>query len=266
MVAEVPAPTPGPDEVTIDVAFAGVGFVDTLFRAGAFPVALPYTPGIEAAGTVRDIGAGVDSPRPGQRVVALLNDFGRGPRAGGYAEVALASADMTAVVPGAVGLETASRRRRERQRAAARAGAGGRLHRRAARRRTPRSSRRADRNERRRRRDRSGRGPSAPDRVRASCAAGAPGGCRRRQRRRSAILERRRVAWEPGRRRAERRRRRSPCPGQGERSAHVGTRDDRRRDRAPISATGDRARAAADAHTALEQRQGQAKIVLAVDG
>jgi NADPH:quinone reductase len=31
---ELPAPSPGADEITVDVAFAGTGFVDTLFRSG----------------------------------------------------------------------------------------------------------------------------------------------------------------------------------------------------------------------------------------
>ncbi|MBV9032047.1 MAG: alcohol dehydrogenase catalytic domain-containing protein [Pseudonocardiales bacterium] len=67
--------------MSIDVDFAGVGFVDTLFRAGAFGLALPFIPGIEVAGRVRELGAGVEGFRVGQPVAALLNDFGRGSRA-----------------------------------------------------------------------------------------------------------------------------------------------------------------------------------------
>jgi NADPH:quinone reductase len=97
-IVEVPEPEPGPGEVTIAVSHAGVGFVDALFRRGAFASLLPapLTPGIEVSGLVRAVGAGVELA-VGAPVAALLNDFGRGARAGGYAEVALARADL--VVP-----------------------------------------------------------------------------------------------------------------------------------------------------------------------
>lgn len=97
-VVDVPEPVPGPGEVTIEVAYAGVGFVDSLFRQGAFAALLPapLTPGIEVSGRVRAVGEGV-ALEVGAPVAALLNDFGRGAQAGGYAEVALARADL--VVP-----------------------------------------------------------------------------------------------------------------------------------------------------------------------
>jgi NADPH2:quinone reductase len=94
-----PVPEPGPDEITIDVEYAGVGFVDALFRAGAFDMPRPLVPGIEVTGRVRAIGPGVTGFAPGQLAAALLNDFGRGPRAGGYAEVAVAHATMAVPVP-----------------------------------------------------------------------------------------------------------------------------------------------------------------------
>jgi NADPH:quinone reductase len=94
-----PVPEPGPDEITIDVEYAGVGFVDTLFRDGTFPMPTPLVPGIEVTGRVRAAGPGVTGFAPGQLVGALLNDFGRGPRAGGYAEVAVAHAAMAVPVP-----------------------------------------------------------------------------------------------------------------------------------------------------------------------
>jgi NADPH2:quinone reductase len=96
---ELPTPAPGPDEVTIDVAYAGTGFVDTLFRSGALPAPLPFVPGIEVTGTVREIGEGVPDLAPGDTVGAMLNDFGRGWRAGGYAAVAVAHRTMTVPLP-----------------------------------------------------------------------------------------------------------------------------------------------------------------------
>jgi NADPH2:quinone reductase len=43
-LAEVPDPRPADGELSIDVEFAGVGFVDTLFRAGAFALPTPFVP------------------------------------------------------------------------------------------------------------------------------------------------------------------------------------------------------------------------------
>ncbi|MEU7052563.1 quinone oxidoreductase family protein [Streptomyces eurythermus] len=96
---ELPVPSPGPGELTVDVGYAGVGFVDTLFRSGAFGLPTPFTPGIEVTGHVREVGPGVAGFEPGRPVAALLNDFGRGVRAGGYAEVAVAHAAMTTPLP-----------------------------------------------------------------------------------------------------------------------------------------------------------------------
>lgn len=98
-VMELPPPSAGHGEISIDVEFAGVGFVDTLFRAGAFGLPMPFTPGIEVTGRVREVGPGVVGYRTGQPVGALLNDFGRGPRAGGYAEIAVAHASMATPLP-----------------------------------------------------------------------------------------------------------------------------------------------------------------------
>jgi NADPH:quinone reductase len=94
-LVEAPEPTPAPGEVTIDVAYAGVGLVDVLFRRGIVPLPMPLTPGIEVSGRVRSVGEGVDSLRPGEPVAALLNDFVNLPGAGGYAEVARARAALT---------------------------------------------------------------------------------------------------------------------------------------------------------------------------
>src|SRR5947208_1941911 len=69
---ELPAPTPGPGEVAVDVAYAGANFAEILFRQGIADVPLPFVPGIEAAGTVREVGPGVRGLRPGQEVAALI--------------------------------------------------------------------------------------------------------------------------------------------------------------------------------------------------
>lgn len=87
---ELPDVHPGPDQVRIAVEAAGVHLLDTSIRAGEtggpFPVPiLPMTPGREVAGTVDELGPGVDGSVLGARVVAHL-----GAASGGYATQALA--------------------------------------------------------------------------------------------------------------------------------------------------------------------------------
>ncbi|MEV0403838.1 zinc-binding dehydrogenase [Actinoallomurus sp. NPDC050550] len=93
-VRDVEAPCPGTGEVTIDVAHAGINFIDVMARRGdAGYASWPFAPGKEVAGTVREVGAGVTGLTSGQRVAAFL------PGAGGLAEVALAPAALTVPVP-----------------------------------------------------------------------------------------------------------------------------------------------------------------------
>ncbi|WP_030410447.1 quinone oxidoreductase family protein [Streptomyces sp. NRRL S-1448] len=80
---EVPAPVPGPGEVAVQVAYAGVQWGDVLVRDGHFPVPRPFVPGFEVAGRITAVGEGVAEDRVGERVVALV-------AGGGYAEVVLA--------------------------------------------------------------------------------------------------------------------------------------------------------------------------------
>jgi NADPH:quinone reductase len=96
---EVDDPTPGPGQVRIRVAAAGVHLIDTLIRAGRqggpFPLPqLPMTPGREVAGVVDAVGAGVAGSWVGRRVVAHL-----GQASGGYAELALCSAEALHPIP-----------------------------------------------------------------------------------------------------------------------------------------------------------------------
>ena len=64
---------PGPGEVTIRVAAAGVGFVDGLLIAGKYQVKppLPYRPGSEFAGTITALGDGVTGHKVGDHVMGL---------------------------------------------------------------------------------------------------------------------------------------------------------------------------------------------------
>jgi NADPH2:quinone reductase len=67
-------PTPAAGEVAIDVKAAGVNFPDVLLSRGKyqFKPEPPFSPGGEAAGVVRAVGAGVTSVKPGDRVAATV--------------------------------------------------------------------------------------------------------------------------------------------------------------------------------------------------
>jgi NADPH:quinone reductase len=90
-VADVPEPQPGPGEVSVTVRFAGVNYTDVRNRQGDGLGRPPFIPGVEVAGTVRAVGAGVTSLRPGQPVAAFT-------RGHGYADVATAAEAFTVPV------------------------------------------------------------------------------------------------------------------------------------------------------------------------
>ncbi|SDP72147.1 zinc-binding dehydrogenase [Lentzea jiangxiensis] len=100
---EVPDPEPGPGQVRITVAAAGVHLVDTTIRRGGFgPVDFPMTPGREVAGVVTALGDDVSPDWLGRRVVAHL-----GQANGGYAELAVASVPSLHALPDDVSFEAA---------------------------------------------------------------------------------------------------------------------------------------------------------------
>jgi NADPH2:quinone reductase len=72
-LGELPDPTPGPGQVLLAVKAAGVNFADTLMVRGQYQEKpeLPFAPGLEAAGEVLEVGAGVGRVKPGDRVMAL---------------------------------------------------------------------------------------------------------------------------------------------------------------------------------------------------
>src|ERR1700736_3158660 len=102
VMAESPDPEPGPGQIVIDVHAAGVNFPDVLLVQGLYQVKppLPFSPGVEAAGTVAAVGPGVSAPRAGDRVAAGVM--------GGFAERAVAQAATTIVLPDFVGFVTAA--------------------------------------------------------------------------------------------------------------------------------------------------------------
>lgn len=100
--AEVPKPEVQPGTVLIKVRAAGINFADTLFRKGQYMIQpeLPDTPGLEAAGEIEAVGAGVTNLKPGQRVAALGRKM--------YAEYALAPAAQVIPIPDFLSFEQAA--------------------------------------------------------------------------------------------------------------------------------------------------------------
>ncbi|WP_435183450.1 NADPH:quinone reductase [Halobellus sp. EA9] len=96
-VDEVDEPDPDYGQVVVDVEAAGVNPVDTYFREGAYPVPhLPFIGGGDLAGTVAEVGEGVEQFAVGDRVFGT--GLGNG-MPGSYAEQAAAPADFLAHLP-----------------------------------------------------------------------------------------------------------------------------------------------------------------------
>src|SRR5271155_203265 len=66
--ADYELPEPGPGEARVKIHAAGLNFIDIYQRRGRYPVQLPWTPGLEAAGEVEAIGSGVTEVKVGDRV------------------------------------------------------------------------------------------------------------------------------------------------------------------------------------------------------
>lgn len=71
---DVPAPTPGDDEILIEVKVTAVNYADSLLVAGNYQTkpAFPFSPGLETAGVVGEVGAQITRFAPGDRVMAVL--------------------------------------------------------------------------------------------------------------------------------------------------------------------------------------------------
>ncbi len=99
---EIPTPKPAAGEALVEIAAAGVNFIDVQHRAGRYkPPALPFTLGSEAAGTVTAVGAGVSEVAVGDRVAYAMV-------LGAYAEHAVVPAKRLVKVPAAIDLKTAA--------------------------------------------------------------------------------------------------------------------------------------------------------------
>lgn len=99
--ADSAALEPQAEELLVDVAAAGVNYIDTYHRCGIYPMELPFTVGLEGAGTVRKVGPGVQGFAEGD-VVA----WAAAP--GSYAEQVIVPAAVAVPVPDGVEVETAA--------------------------------------------------------------------------------------------------------------------------------------------------------------
>src|SRR6476469_9129657 len=99
-VQEMDDPVLGPGQVRIDVAAAGINFADVMARMGLYPDAPkpPCVVGYEVAGTILELGEGVEGLMPGQRVLA-------GTQFGGYASQVVVSAEDVVALPDELSFE-----------------------------------------------------------------------------------------------------------------------------------------------------------------
>jgi len=98
---ELPEPVPGPGEVLVELAAAGVNFIDTYRRSGVYPVSYPHVLGSEGSGRVISLGDGVTRQVVGDRVA-----WSEAP--GSYAERVVVPADRALAVPAAVADDVAA--------------------------------------------------------------------------------------------------------------------------------------------------------------
>ena len=89
---ELNDPTPGPGELLVRVAAAGVNYIDTYQRTGLYPGPTPFVPGLEGAGTVVATGPDVNGAAEGDRVAWC-------DAPGSYAELVVVPAARAIPVP-----------------------------------------------------------------------------------------------------------------------------------------------------------------------
>lgn len=90
---EVDIVPPGPGQVRLRQTAVGLNFIDVYFRTGLYPTPAPFTPGLEGAGVVEEVGDGVVDFVPGQRVAYAA------PPIGAYAQARLMPADRLVAIP-----------------------------------------------------------------------------------------------------------------------------------------------------------------------
>jgi NADPH2:quinone reductase len=99
---DVPTPDPGPGEALIKHDAVGLNFIDVYFRTGLYKTALPATIGMEGAGVVVAVGAGVTAVRTGDRVAYATAPIGA------YATHRVIAADRLVTLPDSIDSTTAA--------------------------------------------------------------------------------------------------------------------------------------------------------------
>jgi NADPH:quinone reductase len=100
VLGDRPEPVAGPGQVVVDVAAAGVNFIDIYRRSGVYKQPVPYVPGSEGAGRVVAVGEGADEFAVGDYVA-----WSDGP--GSYAERVAVAAKHAVPVPAGIDQKTA---------------------------------------------------------------------------------------------------------------------------------------------------------------
>ncbi len=100
-LVDLPIPQPGPGQVLIRIEATGVNFIEVYFRKGVYKASFPMIPGSEAAGTVEELGPGVNGFKAGDAVASTSV-------IGSYAEYALVPAAQLVKVPEGLSLEWAA--------------------------------------------------------------------------------------------------------------------------------------------------------------
>jgi NADPH:quinone reductase len=99
--SEIDAPVCGPTDVLVRIEAAGVNFIDVYHRTGLYKLDLPFTPGMEGAGIVENIGSEVIGFKPGDRVAyAMIR--------GSYADYAVVPEANLVAVPEGISIEHAA--------------------------------------------------------------------------------------------------------------------------------------------------------------
>jgi NADPH:quinone reductase len=103
VIEDIASPTAGRGQVVVSVKACGVNFPDTLIIQGKyqFKPAMPFSPGSEVSGIVKEVGEGVDTVRVGDHVIAFTGW-------GGFAEEVVTEASKLITLPEDIDFVTAA--------------------------------------------------------------------------------------------------------------------------------------------------------------
>src|SRR5215216_5963811 len=99
--AELPVPSPKPNEALVQIKAAGINFIDVYIREGRYPTSVPFVSGQEGAGVVTEVGSEVTTIKPGDRVAYTRV-------LGSYAEYSAVPASRLVKIPDELDFEQAA--------------------------------------------------------------------------------------------------------------------------------------------------------------